>query len=234
MPKRYRGRLQWYKYHLRRSESDGERAGEQKFSQQCAAAEAALQDASIALQAALAAETRWSRFRWFFGNLSPYRVGVIGPLQRREAACLARLGTVQQAQRDAMREGRRRGHDAYIAAHASRQCEIEERIERRAERAQERRLRRLERSSSIRSAARAIKRVLLMEFFGAGRRVTCEYCGVELRGSGVHLEHRRPIARGGTNHRSNLGFSCEPCNLRKGTRTAEEFERESGGRGASR
>jgi hypothetical protein len=49
----------------------------------------------------------------------------------------------------------------------------------------------------------------------------CFYCQKELEQS--HLEHKAPIARGGKHERSNVCLSCPTCNLRKGTKTEEEF-----------
>jgi 5-methylcytosine-specific restriction endonuclease McrA len=49
----------------------------------------------------------------------------------------------------------------------------------------------------------------------------CAYCG----GTNVPLqvEHIVPRSRGGSDRVSNLTLACEPCNTKKGTRTAEEF-----------
>ena len=49
----------------------------------------------------------------------------------------------------------------------------------------------------------------------------CAYCGKE--GVPFQLEHIVPRARGGSDRVSNLTLTCEPCNTRKGTQTAEEF-----------
>ena len=49
----------------------------------------------------------------------------------------------------------------------------------------------------------------------------CAYCGrtkVPLQ-----IEHTVPKSRGGTNRINNLALACEPCNLLKNNRTAEEF-----------
>jgi 5-methylcytosine-specific restriction endonuclease McrA len=50
---------------------------------------------------------------------------------------------------------------------------------------------------------------------------TCAYC----RATGVPLqvEHIVPRVRGGSDRVSNLTLACDPCNQRKGTRTAAEF-----------
>jgi len=49
----------------------------------------------------------------------------------------------------------------------------------------------------------------------------CAYCNVQ--NVPMQIEHIVPRARGGSNRVSNLTLACEPCNLKKGTRTAEEF-----------
>ena len=52
-----------------------------------------------------------------------------------------------------------------------------------------------------------------------GRR--CAYCGA--KDTPLQVEHIVPKARGGSDRVSNLALACEPCNIRKGTQTAEEF-----------
>ena len=49
----------------------------------------------------------------------------------------------------------------------------------------------------------------------------CAYCGVE--NVPLQIEHIHPKAQGGTNRISNLGLSCEPCNIKKGTQNIEVF-----------
>lgn len=51
----------------------------------------------------------------------------------------------------------------------------------------------------------------------------CVYCGKEVRGRQLHIDHKMPIARGGTDDPDNLCVSCANCNRRKHTMTAEEF-----------
>jgi len=60
-------------------------------------------------------------------------------------------------------------------------------------------------------------REYLLEKFGR----KCAYCGAE--NVPLQIEHIVPKARGGTDRVSNLTLACEPCNLRKGNQTAEEF-----------
>lgn len=50
----------------------------------------------------------------------------------------------------------------------------------------------------------------------------CFYCRAAIAG-GWHLDHKTPIARGGTHERANVCVACPQCNTRKYTMTAEEF-----------
>jgi len=52
--------------------------------------------------------------------------------------------------------------------------------------------------------------------------LTCVYCGVVVHNN-YHLEHKIPLARGGDNTIENLTITCPTCNMRKHTRTDEEF-----------
>lgn len=61
-----------------------------------------------------------------------------------------------------------------------------------------------------------IKDLLFLEQEGL-----CFYCKKTLSIS--HLEHKIPLSRGGFHDISNVCLACPPCNLRKGTKTAEEF-----------
>ncbi len=49
----------------------------------------------------------------------------------------------------------------------------------------------------------------------------CVYCGCELYDdnaspNGFHVDHKKPVRRGGTGHIDNLVASCRTCNLSKG------------------
>ncbi len=50
---------------------------------------------------------------------------------------------------------------------------------------------------------------------------TCAYC--EITNVPLQVEHIIPKSRGGSGRVGNLTLSCEPCNIRKGNKTAEEF-----------
>jgi len=49
----------------------------------------------------------------------------------------------------------------------------------------------------------------------------CYYCGDNK--PGLHIEHRIPLSRGGSNWPANLVPSCPSCNLSKSTKTEKEF-----------
>jgi 5-methylcytosine-specific restriction endonuclease McrA len=54
----------------------------------------------------------------------------------------------------------------------------------------------------------------------------CFYCGELLYSSFdnvIHVDHKIPVSRGGSNTIENIVISCASCNLKKGTKTPEEF-----------
>lgn len=52
----------------------------------------------------------------------------------------------------------------------------------------------------------------------------CIYCAVDVfRGINLHLDHKVPLSRNGDHTLENLVPSCKVCNLKKGTKTFEEF-----------
>ena len=57
------------------------------------------------------------------------------------------------------------------------------------------------------------------------QRDKCAYCKVKLQGCG-HVDHIRPLVKGGSNWPSNLQILCEKCNTSKGSKDAEDFVRE--------
>ncbi len=50
----------------------------------------------------------------------------------------------------------------------------------------------------------------------------CFYCYTPLFGH-YHVEHMTPLCRGGADKLDNLCLACPTCNLRKNSKTAEEF-----------
>lgn len=53
------------------------------------------------------------------------------------------------------------------------------------------------------------------------QRGKCWWCGKSL-GKHYHVDHRVPLAKGGSNWPSNLVLTCADCNLKKGTRLPDE------------
>lgn len=50
---------------------------------------------------------------------------------------------------------------------------------------------------------------------------TCVYCGRQAPDVALHVDHRMPVSRGGTNHPSNLCAACVDCNLGKSAHPLE-------------
>lgn len=52
----------------------------------------------------------------------------------------------------------------------------------------------------------------------------CAYCGCELDEK-YHVDHIRPLSRGGSNDASNLAIACPHCNTSKGNKLLSEWRR---------
>lgn len=50
----------------------------------------------------------------------------------------------------------------------------------------------------------------------------CWWCDASLA-NGYHIDHRIPLARGGTNRLNNLCLACPSCNVRKGAKLPHEW-----------
>ena len=50
------------------------------------------------------------------------------------------------------------------------------------------------------------------------QRGLCVLCGVDLRMTRYHVDHIKPIAKGGRNTKENLQLLCPRCNLKKGAK----------------
>ena len=53
----------------------------------------------------------------------------------------------------------------------------------------------------------------------------CMYCGRKLALADMHVDHKTPFARNGSDSDKNLQMLCGPCNTRKGDMTDGEFRR---------
>ena len=51
----------------------------------------------------------------------------------------------------------------------------------------------------------------------------CMYCGTRQRMDLMDVDHKIPLARGGSDSRRNLQLLCRTCNARKGAKTDREF-----------
>ena len=56
----------------------------------------------------------------------------------------------------------------------------------------------------------------------------CAYCPASLKKTGYHVDHIKPLSKGGSNDRANLQLTCPKCNLRKRDADPEEFARRIG------
>lgn len=67
----------------------------------------------------------------------------------------------------------------------------------------------------------------LTEIFAAqGGR--CAYCRADLKRKKKHVDHIVPLAKGGSNGRSNLQYLCQPCNNSKSAKDPIDFARSRG------
>ncbi|MBI1395893.1 MAG: hypothetical protein GC151_07920 [Betaproteobacteria bacterium] len=228
--RRKRTRKQWYEYHRDQAQLQGRSKVESEHREEIQCLRGVRDDAREAYFRALKAEPLSSKLRGFFDFSSEYRSATLLPLRedldvanRALRDALDRLRALQnQAEKAALEE--------YEAARAQRQVERFEREERAARRRYEMRLRYLEESPALRSASRSLKEHLIRDLSEDGESITCFYCEQRIPIGESHLEHKRPLSRGGTNARGNLALSCATCNLRKGRKTHEEFLRQFGGR----
>lgn len=51
---------------------------------------------------------------------------------------------------------------------------------------------------------------------------TCQYCGRKAPDVVLHIDHIKPVAKGGRNEIMNLVTSCIDCNLGKGAKTLSD------------
>lgn len=55
----------------------------------------------------------------------------------------------------------------------------------------------------------------------------CANCKCSIK-DGYHIDHREPVALGGTNDKTNIELLCPPCNLKKGAKPPHVFAKEQG------
>ena len=224
-----RTRKQWYEYHLAKAQKEAQDEAKARYSHEIENLRRVHGQALREFTQAREKEPAKSWFSAFFGAESQYRREVLEPLQSDLAAASRALTDALERQRQRLEEAARQGTQNYLEARELRCQEADARAERVAQHNYERRLRYLEESPALRSAARYLKQHLINKQSEDGQSVSCFYCNIIIPVGTSHLEHRRPLSRGGTNRRGNLVLSCASCNLKKGRKTHEEFMRELGG-----
>jgi 5-methylcytosine-specific restriction endonuclease McrA len=68
----------------------------------------------------------------------------------------------------------------------------------------------------------------VVEFLMKAQRSICPACRATLAKGNYHLDHIKPLARGGTNHQTNLQLLCPPCNLSKSAKDPIDFMQSKG------
>lgn len=228
-----RTRKQWYKYHLEKSKDAARSEVLGLYEPKIRAAHAAYCDLLSQLSDAKSAEPWRSWIVSWVGIETDYRRSTIRILECELRRAHRTLNDARTRQDEALREASRDAATDFLRTHELRKAEAAARAARVAARRHEQRISYLERSPAIRSAARFLKRILLGESATEASEVVCFYCKESFPRNEVHLEHKRPICRGGDNSRSNLVLSCAACNLKKGRKTHEEFLRDFAGSDAA-
>lgn len=63
---------------------------------------------------------------------------------------------------------------------------------------------------------------------GGMQKWRCAYCRCSIKVRNFHIDHIKPLSRGGSNHRSNLQLLCQPCNQSKHAKDPVAYARELG------
>lgn len=224
--RRRRTRKQWHEYHREKAKLEGRAKIEAEHGEEIASLKSVRDEALEAFESALREEPMSSRVWVFFDFDSEYRKRTLEPLKADLDIANRALADALERYRALQKQAEIQSIGSYEAARTQRKIEAIEREERIAKRKYEKRLRYLEESPAIRSASRPLKEHLIAELSGDGESIICLYCEKRIPVGESHLEHKRPISRGGTNDRGNLALSCASCNLRKGRKTHEEFVRQ--------
>ena len=218
-----RTRKAWYQYHMQRSIQDARSPVDQRYRGILAAEAISLSRIQAMLCEIDKNEPMLSKFVGLLGIRTEYRLTQRVPLEAAFFKQVARQAEIVQRWQQDAQQATLQGANNYKDSHSARIVEQAERVERVLERKFQRRVSYLERSPAIRSAARFLKSLLVKEAADPAMQISCYYCGISIHASASHLEHKRPVSRGGGNTRGNLVLSCPKCNLKKGRKTHEEF-----------
>jgi 5-methylcytosine-specific restriction endonuclease McrA len=218
-----RTRKQWYLYHLAKAQDLEQQKAVAAFEPILRDAQSELVGLKSRLASARSLESFDSRLLALLGIHTDYHRNAVLPVQRALIDQHVRTDAIVRRRVEELARARERGAAEYRAAHAARKLERSAQAQRAAERRLQRRIKYLEISTSIRAAARALKRLILGRVAVGAGCVSCFYCGIEVVPAATHLDHKKPIVRGGTNAMTNLVLSCAKCNLSKGRQTHEEY-----------
>jgi 5-methylcytosine-specific restriction endonuclease McrA len=216
--KRYRTRKQWWQHHRRQAIKTGAARVDRRYAKRIEEAEIAY---SKTQQDFDEIEKKYSFWKLFFAAPDEYLVAKELLNQRKTE--LARLPQQKWKERKAEE---RRSLSSYESQREQRRVLANEVAERREEKKEARKIRNAERSKSVRGSQSIVRQARLKESDPQGSGyVNCHYCGKKTPIPHVHLDHKKPVSKGGTNSKQNTVLACAPCNLSKGAKYATSFER---------
>ena len=70
----------------------------------------------------------------------------------------------------------------------------------------------------------SIRRKVLEDWREKGAKCENPYC--KSRADDFHIDHKKPVSKGGTNSKENLWVLCQTCNLSKGAKSFDQWEKE--------
>lgn len=218
-----RTRKQWYEYHLAKAQEEERSPVYSKYAEAIETHNLICDETRTRLAREKESAPFLARVAEFLGiDTEYYRIN-IRPCEADLLVAVRALQDLYARREYDLEAADERGASTYHAARTARKEEAEARAERVRQRKHARRVRYLEESPALRSAARVLKRLLIQDQAQNREWVVCYYCQCTIPASESHLEHKRPISRGGTNSKGNLALSCAACNLKKGRKTHEEF-----------
>ena len=131
-----------------------------------------------------------------------------------------------QAQKDAHESGDLVLHDGELLT-PEEKIQAERRLEEQRRREEEKRRREEERRNRPkRRAMSSQERAALRDVLYKKQQGKCLACGVRLQKQFFHIDHKVPVAHGGSDEVRNFQLLCPTCNTSKGARPNSEFLKE--------